>query len=78
MNERYQMTTTPEEESCSACKFYLEGECHRNPPSMWLPATNYLDAYADPSTRIMIFWPMVEPGDWCGSFSRAIAPQPQS
>ena len=80
------MNTAPEGESCGCCRFYLGGECHSNPPSVWLPATNYLDALADPSTRIMVSWPSrimvswprVELGDWCGQFIKNVQPQPQS
>ncbi len=69
-------TAAPEPESCGLCKFYLGGECHLNPPSMWLPATNYLDAQADSVTRIQALWPRVAESAWCGHFLRNVQLQP--
>lgn len=65
------------DKTCQNCVHFLAdddsngsyGECHRNPPHVFLLADDDFNA-GEGESKIQTAWPMVEESDYCGEFSK--------
>jgi hypothetical protein len=65
------MALAPDDQSCAVCRYYLEGFCHRHPPSVSLATAEY--RMPSSGQRVTVQWPPVNADDWCGEFAKVQA-----
>ncbi len=78
LDEASMAPTSLPDECCAKCKFFVQAQgptlpacCRRHPPTGVIVRANWNKENTQVVSNMQLtFFPMVQPGQWCGDFKR--------